>query len=615
MKRLQNYQSFNESRKTNLLLEELMTPQENGAMVKYDSKSFKNFLSEKVNESASYLDDESLNNLHSCYELAMLAELRSNWGSTSGDIIFLEVDNNIILSKNSELFILEKKTIDLVKSVNESAAAAEGEKLSWFQKALDFIDNIGEKAADVSKEIWDKLSSGAKKAWNWLKEVKFGFKDSHGKLDVAKILGLLASVCGLVGAGFPAAIPVTGPVAGVLMTISGFLHIKHGVHSVKDSTKAISGLGVSPVKSFITALIRNFGPFIGGILKIAFGAMDIIQSAAAIANPFQGSIAQAVKKTSETIMDSSVGHLFHSIEHLLGGGLGEEIGKSIFGLCEEAVKSMGKGFATAGVVFALQLVTFLLKKALPWLWDRILAIGKNMGEIASKALEIGTKINDSISKFADWLKTTGSELMGPIGKILAKGLAMILKPATEVADKVISFFQESVDWFNGSINGLIKAQEVAEEMEKKAKEHKVELKVEKIEKPVEKSLIKDSVDKGNVISKDNISKSDGKYLDQLSDENKDSKEVNIEKEADDLYNAMDGSGTREEVIFGVFSKLRGKGHLDKLKYEFGKKDGKLKGLAKKLSLRNWLRDELTSREISKLNKILTDKGLSPLEEW
>jgi hypothetical protein len=73
-------QSFNQfgSLNEDLLLEDLLSLHEQGIMPKYNSTEFKNIFSGYLNEAEEYTDEDSLNEAHCYYEIAMLSEARSS---------------------------------------------------------------------------------------------------------------------------------------------------------------------------------------------------------------------------------------------------------------------------------------------------------------------------------------------------------------------------------------------------------------------------------------------------------------------------------------------------------------------------------------------------------
>lgn len=72
--------------------------------------------------------------------------------------------------------------------------------------------------------------------------------------------------------------------------------------------------------------------------------------------------------------------------------------------------------------------------------------------------------------------------------------------------------------------------------------------------------------------------------------------------ANKLYNAMKGVGTDENTIYACFNQLRNTADMLKLIAVFGTKDGE--------TLDQWIRGDLNSWEISRLNSNLANKGIA-----
>ena len=69
-----------------------------------------------------------------------------------------------------------------------------------------------------------------------------------------------------------------------------------------------------------------------------------------------------------------------------------------------------------------------------------------------------------------------------------------------------------------------------------------------------------------------------------------------------LYNAMKGAGTDEATVFAVFNDMQNTADVLKLISIYGMKDNE--------DLTQWLRGDLSSGEIKKLNSILSGKGIA-----
>jgi hypothetical protein len=83
-------------------------------------------------------------------------------------------------------------------------------------------------------------------------------------------------------------------------------------------------------------------------------------------------------------------------------------------------------------------------------------------------------------------------------------------------------------------------------------------------------------------------------------------ELDYKSIADSIFKAMYGPGTRKEVLFSEFKKLRNKSDLDKVIAQFGERRGIISG---KHNLNRWIKDELKNRDIEILNNKFKEKGI------
>ncbi len=72
--------------------------------------------------------------------------------------------------------------------------------------------------------------------------------------------------------------------------------------------------------------------------------------------------------------------------------------------------------------------------------------------------------------------------------------------------------------------------------------------------------------------------------------------------AKDLFNAMDGVGTNEQVIYDVFKKMQSKDDVLQIITAFGVEDEE--------TLTQWIVSELGTAERDTLNRLLTDKNIN-----
>ena len=71
--------------------------------------------------------------------------------------------------------------------------------------------------------------------------------------------------------------------------------------------------------------------------------------------------------------------------------------------------------------------------------------------------------------------------------------------------------------------------------------------------------------------------------------------------ANKLYRAVKGLGTTTDHVYEVFNALQTDSDLEYLKLIFGTKDD--------MNLVEWMYDDLSKKELQRVNKILSDKGI------
>lgn len=433
-------QSFNEfgSLNEDLLLENLFSLHEQGIMPKYNSTEFKNIFSGYLNEAEEYADDNTLNEAHCYYEIAMLSEARSSWGETDEEINYIDAETHVILIKNSEAFIIEKKTFDLVQSIDESWLGDVWDKgkaafKSVKDKVVSFAkEKIGQAKKFVAK-AWDKISDGAKKAWEWMKTAvaatgKF-IGDNLGAITL--VLSILSAVFGIAG-GITTAVgvgPVLTAIGGTLMALNGGLHIYEGFHKIDHSMGVLKNVPIDPTSKIIAGLIEAGPDFLLGAIFLPLGFYDISHGLTeALANPLAGSIGMAVKGTATKAAKTWVGSLGHTLEKVLGGfikkfftdpKLGAQVGKGIVG-------------------FSSVLLAKFFTDVCGWLYEFMLKSADAILRGINWLLDIPKKLTDAITKFS-------KSADGVLSNIVAKGLNALVKPMTSYLARICAkYFQPLV---------------------------------------------------------------------------------------------------------------------------------------------------------------------------
>ena len=484
-------------------MNELFSLGAQGFMPKYTCEEFKNIFSGYLNEAEEYMDDESLDEAHSYYEIAMLAEARSHWGETDGEINYIDAETHVILVKNSEAFIIEKKTLDMVQNIDESWLG------NVWNKGKAAFNDIKNKVESKAKEkigqakkfvvkAWDKISDGAKKAWEWMKTAvaatgKF-IGDNLGTITL--VLSILSAVFGLAG-GLLTAVgvgPILTAIGGFLMAANGILHIYEGFHKIHEAEEVLKRVPIDPISKIVAGYAKSGPDFFLGGLFIPLGFYDISHGLTeALANPAAGSIGMAVKGTAENAAHSWVGNIGHLIEDVLGGFV-----KKFF-TNPELGAAVGKGLVGLNSVLLAKFFTDVCG----WLYEFMLKSADAILKGINWLLDAPKKLTDAINKFSKVAD-------GVLPKIIAKGLSAIVKPMTSYLAKICEkYFKPLVKKAQSFIQKQIAAKKLLDaEMEKAHGGHGKGKDSKKSPVVIEKTKGKPLVKMGEV----KIEKKDAKYI-------------------------------------------------------------------------------------------------------
>jgi hypothetical protein len=434
---------------------------EGGFMAKYNCESFKNLFSAYLNESDSYMEDESLNEMHSYYEMSMLAEARSSWDNTDGEINYIDVETHVILIKNSEAFVIEKKTFDMFQNIDESWLGNMWDKGKAAVKGLKdkIVSKAKEKFAQAKKYVsdsWDKISGGAKKAWEWMKTAVAAVGKFLGDNieTISLVLSILSAVFGIAG-GITTAVgvgPVLTAIGGVLMALNGGLHIYEGFHKVDHAMGVLKNVPIDPVSKAVAGIVKAGPDFLLGGLFLPLGFYDISHGLTeALANPAAGSIGMAVKGTAEKAAHSWIGNIGHMIEKVLGGFVKDFFKNPKLGV------SIGAGIVGLMSVVLAKFFTDVCG----WLYEFMLKSSDAILKGINWLLDIPKKLTDAITKFS-------KSADGILSNIIAKGLSAIVKPMTSFLARINEkYFKPLVKRAQGFIKRQIEAKKILDaEMQK-----------------------------------------------------------------------------------------------------------------------------------------------------
>ena len=469
---------------------ELFSLSENGHSSRYSKEEFKSLFRDSLLESEGYVDEELLEGAHAYYELSNLYENKSEWIESKSvyNNVFLDCDSHVILIKNGSAYMIEKSTLDAAKSLNEGA-------LSWLEDKWNKAKEIGKaaikKTVSAVKDGWEKLSYGAKKAWEFVKScgsaVAQFVKDmtwlewaALGCSILSAILGLLAAAAYGSGA-FAWAAPPIAVIGGILQGLGGAIHIYEGIHKSTNAYKLYSkATEITPTAKFVSIVAQGLPEVLIGGGMLALGIYDIVVAGTTVVNPtaaIQGLATGATVKTGLGKVAKTVskpgGAVHHFIEHAgvsVAKKFGVDLSKKVADTAAKAaLKRAGAGAIGKILTGTVALVSSsIFSTVIGWVWKGFL---KNVSMITKGfdfLINIPKKITEGIDGFVK-----KSEKGGTFAKIIAKGLDKLVKPMSSSAAKVIGkYIQPIVDKCKNWADKEVKA---FNESEKILKEYKHEL--------------------------------------------------------------------------------------------------------------------------------------------
>lgn len=443
MKKIKNYVNFNEERIENSKFEEGLN--EGRFMAKSSYSQFRNLFVDKINESNGYLTEKKINELHSFYELGLLYESKSHWSDDQGEIFYLDSDQHLILVKNGEAFIIEKKTLKMIKE-NTISIESVNEEWSWRDFVPDFIETV-----------IDKLSGGAKKLWEFVKKAKaaIGKFIHHNHETISLVLSILSAVLNIGGIFWPG-LQIFG---GACMVLNGILHVTHGWGECKDGAsklRKVAPISQQKIPEITVAVKTGFPALLSGGVMICLGSNDIIKGFASMADPSAGvrqiagetakkAAHEATEEAGISFVNSIEGWIHHAIDHIV------EIipkGAKIFG--EVLLPEAGKAIAGSAMSIASMGLNWVLTKLIGKLYQSLLDEVEKFIDGLSEVAKIPRKIVEAIEKF-------DSEKKGMAQGIVASALNKIAKP---VADAIAGFCEKYVTPMLGKIKEWISGLQV-----------------------------------------------------------------------------------------------------------------------------------------------------------
>jgi len=448
-------------------MNELFSLNESGTSARYNKEEFKSLFRDYLLESEGYVDDDLLEGAYAYYELGVLYEHKSEWVEAEGNNIFLDCDSHVILIKNGSGYMIEKNTLDAVKSLNEG-------ELSWLEDKWNKAKEVGKatikKTVSVVKDGWDKLSYGAKKAWEFVKScgsaVAAFVKGMTWVEWAALAMSLLSAIMGivqaaLIGSGVASWVsPAAGILAGIFQAIGGGLHLYEGGVKIKAAGKVLSmDQTLTPTSKMAAKISQGLPEYIVGSGMVCLGIYDIVKAATSPVNPTTGTESVVVGTSAKTSLKSVAktiakpgGAIHHFIEHA-GVGIMKKMGVKVASDAGKA--AVGKIFTAIVSTVASSILSQIFGK----IWEFVLKAGEAVAKGFDFIINIPKKISEGIDNFVK--KSEGSTFFS----IIAKGLSKIVKPMTFSASNVIDkYIQPTVndikEWFADEIKSYENATEI-----------------------------------------------------------------------------------------------------------------------------------------------------------
>lgn len=420
---------------------------------------FKNSIKQELYESEGYVDEELIEEAYLYYEMASFAESKESWTSDNQNIMSLDAGENVILIRNNEAYVISKNTFN---SVNEdwSFSSAKNAFNKLKAKTSSSIDAMSAGA----KKAWTGLTDGAKKAWEFVKTIPSVVTKMVKEMDwkewTSLTLGVIAALCGLVGAGVPG-ITVLG---GVSLGLLGAMDIWEGWEKYHDAEKKLEKINISSFQAKNSALITSALPQIAtGTILLSLGIKDVLEgSTTALVNPAAGSVALAIKTTALKASKTTIASMGHNMTHMVSGYIKKAVEK-----ITKNPKLASKLPGSVGKIVVMVLGNVVIGKCLGWLFKGILKGAKLLTSAFKFLLDIPAKISQGIETFR-------SKATSPIAKIVGSGLGNLVKPLTDSAAKMINKYikpmldgvKKWIDYQIASYDICIELLGVQEEMKK-----------------------------------------------------------------------------------------------------------------------------------------------------
>jgi hypothetical protein len=419
-------------------------------MAKLEMKEFSNLFDNTLFESSS--DNLLLEKAYSTYELGLLYENRKDWFGDNKQIYALESGDQCILFKNNTLFLVSSSTY---KILNEQLSWDNVESIwnSTKEKAKESINAI----ADANKQIFDVVSDGAKKAWEFSKRVAITVIDfaKHDPLTAGAIfLQLMSAITAFIPGIGQGVGPVLLALAGTLDIIGGTISIRGAwdkfstIQTVKGSTGAI------PAKA-ASSFTEGAPQLIAGCVSILLGLNDVISCPKA-ALPGVGATSTALRGASERWSRTLVAEVARSSENFLAETASKATFKLGPAIAEGAAKLVGKGGSGLAATAVSIIMVKVGKSILGNLFDLVLGGMAGITTGISFVLSLPTKAAEGLRKLI-------AAAESPIAKLLILPLEKIIEPLVRALGKLLDVHvKPMIDGFKIYIKAIIDNRKVLE---------------------------------------------------------------------------------------------------------------------------------------------------------
>ena len=471
---------------------DLLKIHESKATSHFSLNDFKSIFYAPLKESDGYFDNELIESLYSFYEFSQMYESRKEWFD-SPDVkkFMMESDTHYIFLCSGEVYTISKKSFQVIESLNEGVmdwmescwkeaadivAKVSAKVKNYMVKKYDetkvvvkkIVNKAGEvvkKVRDTAEDVWNKVSDGARKAWSWCKDSVATIWDivkSTSPLEmvsgIISILGAAAGWFAAIGGTILAAICTA--LAGAMDIYSGAEKTYQGASIIKNSNIETDENGSIIIDSLLEPAKKSISSLTGGVLGMSLGLYDAsVGVAAALVNPAAGTMGLAVKGAAKKVAETWILETIKKMNGFLKDIIGKilvKLGatKLVFGaakalsldaggavvtsLTKQAVKtSAGKVSKVVSAktkeIISDSIQTSAINQILGWLWDKLLKSGKALIDGIAFLVGLPGKISSIIGDISNKASTV-------IEKILAGGLNSIVKPISDVLDRLVNKF-------------------------------------------------------------------------------------------------------------------------------------------------------------------------------